>query len=242
MQMENIYDEVYIRAKCFKGLFIHDISNLFHSISNAFELCMMLLKEETRNEEILEYFRLIEEQVNRGKKLVRNFRKLSELEDCIMLLEPIDLLQNLNNAVQFAQANFPRRRIDIKIYSKAKSIYVSANELLLDVFENIFINAIRYNKNTLVQIEVSISEIIELNKKFIKLEFKDNGIGIDDIDKYEILQEGHRKTKESKGMGIGLSLVAILINLWEGKIWIEDRIRGDFSRGSNFIITIPKAW
>ncbi|MFX1410741.1 MAG: sensor histidine kinase [Promethearchaeota archaeon] len=241
MQMDNTYDEVYIRAKCFKGLFIHDISNLFHSISNAFELCIMLLKEP-RNEEILEYFKLIEEQINRGKKLVRNFRKLSELEESIMLLEPVNLLKNLNKAVRFAQANFPRRRIEIKINSKANSIYVSANNLLLDVFENIFINAIRYNKNKLVQIKVSISEIIELNKKFIKLEFKDNGIGIDATDKYEILREGHKKSKESKGMGIGLSLVAILLNLWEGKIWIEDRIRGDSSKGSNFIITIPKAW
>ncbi|MFX1315259.1 MAG: sensor histidine kinase [Promethearchaeota archaeon] len=242
MQMDNTYDEVYFRAKCFKGLFIHDISNLFHSIGNAFELCIMLLKEETRNEEILEYFKLIEEQINRGKKLIRNFKKLSELEESIMLLEPIDLLKNLNNAVRFAQATFPRRRIEIKINSEAKAIYVSANDLLLDVFENILINAIRYNKNILVQIEVSISEIIELNKRFIKLEFKDNGIGIDAIDKYEILREGHRKSKESKGMGIGLSLVAMLINLWEGKMWIEDRIRGDSSKGSNFIITIPKVW
>jgi len=241
MQIDNTYDKVYIRAKCFKGLFTHDISNLFHSISNAFELCVMLLKEGTRNEDILEYFKLIEEQINRGKKLVRNFRKLSELEESVMPLEPIDLLKNLNNAVRFAQANFPRRRIEIKINSEGKTIYVSANDLLLDVFENIFINSIRYNKNELVQIEVSISEIIELNKKFTKLEFKDNGIGIEAAIKYEILQEGHRKSKESKGMGIGLSLVAMLINLWEGKMWIEDRIRGDSSKGSNFIITIPKA-
>jgi signal transduction histidine kinase len=147
----------------------------------------------------------------------------------------------LNNAVRFAQANFPRRRIEIKINSEGKTIYVSANDLLLDVFENIFINSIRYNKNELVQVEVSISEIIELNKKFTKLEFKDNGIGIEAAIKYEILQEEHRKSKESKGMGIGLSLVAMLINLWEGKMWIEDRIRGDSSKGSNFIITIPKA-
>ena len=55
-----------------------------------------------------------------------------------------------------------------------------ANELLLDVFENIFINSVRYNKNEIVEIEIAISKMIENDKKFVKLEFKDNGIGIDD--------------------------------------------------------------
>ena len=41
-------------------------------------------------------------------------------------------------------------------------------------------------------------------------------------------------------MGIGLSLVAKLIELWGGKIWIEDSIKGDSSKGSNFILVIPQ--
>ncbi len=42
-------------------------------------------------------------------------------------------------------------------------------------------------------------------------------------------------------MGIGLSLVSKLIELYGGTIWIEDRIRGDSTKGSNFIILIPLA-
>ncbi|MFX1390027.1 MAG: sensor histidine kinase [Promethearchaeota archaeon] len=241
LEIENRYQEAYIRAKCFKGLFTHDISNLFHTIGNSFELCEMLLKEGVSKEDILAYFALIEEQINRGKKLVRNFRNLTELEEYEMPLEPIDLLENLENAVRFVQANFPKRNIDIKINTTANEIKVSANDLLLDVFENIFLNSIIYNKNLLVQIEVLISEIIESSIVYIKLEFKDNGIGIDDVKKYEILQEGYRNSKNSRSMGIGLSFVAKFIDLCEGRIWIEDRIKGDSSKGSNFIILIPKA-
>ena len=40
-------------------------------------------------------------------------------------------------------------------------------------------------------------------------------------------------------MGIGLSLVAKLIELYGGEIWVENRVRGDFKKGSNFIILIP---
>ncbi|MFX0145417.1 MAG: sensor histidine kinase [Candidatus Hodarchaeota archaeon] len=241
LELEDMYQQAYIRAKCFKGLFTHDISNLFHVISNSIELCQSLLKNGINTEEILDYFKLIEEQVNRGKRLVRNIRNLSELEESKMPLEPLDLFENLISAVHFVKKCYPKREIDIEIKSESERIYVIANDLLLDVFENILINSIDYNRNSIIEIEVSISEIRERSKNIIKLEFRDNGIGIDDKRKIEILQEGHKKSKNSKGMGLGLSLAATLINLYEGNMWIEDRVMGDSSKGSNFVILIPKA-
>ncbi len=241
LEMEDMYQQAYMRAKCFKGLFTHDISNLFHVISNSIELCQVLIKEGISTAEILDYFKLIEEQVNRGKKLVRNIRSLSELEESEMPLEPINLFENLNSAIHFVTINFPQRDIDIEINSESEDIYVIANYLLLDIFENILINSIDYNKNDIVQIEIIVSQLRELNRNFIKLEFRDNGIGIDDERKTEILQEGHKRSKNSKGLGIGLSLAAKLIDLYMGRMWIEDRIVGDPSQGSNFVILIPKA-
>jgi signal transduction histidine kinase len=199
-----------------------------------------LLKEGIDTEEILEYFKLIEEQINRGKKLVKNIKNLSELEESEMPLEPINLFDNLRNAGQFVITNFSKREVKIEITSYFENIYVLANELLLDVFENIMMNAIVYNRNRIVQIEVSISYIREKGRRFVKLEFKDNGIGIDDTRKYEILQENHEKTENSKGMGLGLSLAAKLIDLYEGRMWIEDRIQGDSTQGSNFVLLIPE--
>ena len=76
---------------------------------------------------------------------------------------------------------------------------------------------------------------------YIKIEFKDNGIGIDDDRKELIFQETHMKNRYSKGMGIGLSLVAKLIEIYGGNIWVEDRISGDSTKGSNLVILIPLA-
>ncbi|MFX0024052.1 MAG: sensor histidine kinase [Candidatus Hermodarchaeota archaeon] len=240
LEMENMYQKAYIRVKTFKGLFTHDISNLFHTISNSLELCQMLLKDGIETEEILEYFKLIEEQINRGKKLVKNIRNLSELEESEMPLEPIDIFETLKNAVHYIRTNFSNRSVNIQMNSETERIYVLANELLLDVFENIMMNSIIYNRNENVQIEVSITEVMESGRQFIQLEFKDNGIGIDDTRKKEILQENPKKSKNSRGMGLGLSLTAKLIDLYEGRMWIEDRIKGDSSKGSNFVILIPK--
>jgi signal transduction histidine kinase len=239
LEIEDMYQKAYIRVKCFKGLFTHDISNLIHAISNSLELCEILVKKGFSTENILEYFKLIEEQLNRGKKLVKNIRNLSELEESEMPLEPIDLFEILRNAVQFIRVNYTHRDIKIDIQPETARLFVLANELLLDVFENILMNSVVYNRNELVHIEISVSEITESTQSFIKIEFRDNGIGIEDDRKREILKEKHKKSRNSRGMGLGLSLAAKLIHLYDGKMWIEDRIKGISSEGANFVIIIP---
>ena len=238
-EVENVYQDAYYRTKCLKGLFIHDISNLFQIISNSIELCGSLLEEDVKKEDITEYFQLIAQQLNQGKKLIRNVRNLSELEEYEMPLAPVEVFSTLRSSINFTRISFPNKDIDIKVISDYGSIYVMANELLNEVFENILINSINYNVNKVVQIEVLVSVIAFHYKNYVKFELKDNGIGIDDARKGLIFQETQMKSRHSKGMGIGLSLVSKLIELYGGTLRIENRIRGDSKKGSNFIILIP---
>ncbi len=239
--VENVYQDAYYRTKCLKGLFIHDISNLFQIISNSIELCESLLKDKVKTGDIMEYFQMIVQQLNRGKKLIRNVRNLSELEEYEMPLATVEVFSKLRSAINSTHISFPKKNIDIKVISDYGNLYIMANELLSEVFENIITNSINYNKNKVVQIEVIISVFDIHYKNYVKIQFKDNGIGIDDARKEIIFQETHLKSRHSKGMGIGLSLVAKLIELCGGNIWVENRVKGDSTKGSNFIIIIPLA-
>ena len=239
--VENVYQDAYYKTKCLEGLFIHDISNLFQIISNSIELCGSLLKEEVKKKDILEYFQLIAQQLTRGKKLIRNVRNLADLEEYEMVFEPVDVFSELRTAVNFTLISFPKREINVKFISDYENLYAMANELLSEVFENIIMNSIKYNKKKVVQIEIIISKVDINSENYVKIEFKDNGIGIDDERKNTIFQEVHLKRRASNGMGIGLSLVAKLIELYGGEIWVENRIGGDRTKGSNFIILIPFA-
>ena len=42
-------------------------------------------------------------------------------------------------------------------------------------------------------------------------------------------------------MGFGLSLVKRIILNYEGEIWVENNVKGDYTKGSNFILLIPEA-
>ncbi|MBD3228947.1 MAG: hypothetical protein GF329_12230 [Candidatus Lokiarchaeota archaeon] len=154
-----------------------------------------------------------------------------------MPISKIDVFENLDNAIDFVTANFPDRHVNVSVRSFTPELYVFANELLLDVFENILINSIMYNRNDPVKIDVNISQDQINDNDYVRFEFKDNGIGVEDERKDLIFQniKGLGKNN-SKGMGLGLSLVAKFIGLCEGKISVEDRIKGDSSKGSNFII------
>jgi signal transduction histidine kinase len=187
----------------------------------------------------MEFFQMIGQQLNRGKKLIRNLRNLSDLEEYDIHLAPMEMFSTLRSVINFTRISFPKKVINVKVISNYKKLYILANELLNEVFENIITNSINYNRNKTVEIEIIVSTIYIHHNNYVKIEFKDNGIGIDDSRKEIIFQGTPLKNRHTKGMGIGLSLVAKLIEIYSGDIWVENRIKGDSTKGSNFIILIP---
>ena len=74
---------------------------------------------------------------------------------------------------------------------------------------------------------------------FLKLEFIDNGVGIDNIRKEKIFERAYNEIRSVSGMGLGLSLVKSIIDSYDGQIWVENRVSDDYSKGSDFVILIP---
>jgi signal transduction histidine kinase len=87
-----------------------------------------------------------------------------------------------------------------------------------------------------VDVTVSVAE----NGDYWKIEFKDRGPGVPDELKETIFSRmEHLDTKEF-ATGLGLTLVKEIVGECNGNVWVEDRIKGDRMKGSNFIVTLPK--
>ena len=238
-ESEEKYRKAYYQANLYRDIFAHDISNILQNVSSSVELSSLCLNNPEKLRTIKELFEIIDEQVQRGKKLINNVRKITEIDESEIVLEMIDANRIIKNAIEFLHSSFQTRNINIQLDTPTKRNYVYANDLLLDVFENILINAVRYNDKSNIEIIIDINKEEKEDKKFIKMEFKDNGIGISDYRKKSIFEKGKRKTQKSKGMGLGLSLVKKIIDIYHGDIWVEDRVPGDYKQGSNFVILIP---
>jgi len=183
---------------------------------------------------------LSEEQVSRGANLISNVRKLSELEEADVYTQPIEAIGVLNKSIEFLLKGNQDRKIGIDIENPYKTISVQGNELLTDIFDNILSNAIKHNQSSSIDIKVKVSKTQKDGTDFIKFEFGDNGIGIPDVNKEIIFQRAYKTNKSVSGMGIGLSLVKKIVTTYNGHIWVEDKVKGDYSKGSNFIILIPE--
>ena len=183
----------------------------------------------------------LKKQVERGVKLISNVQKLSELEEVSQSIQKIEITHFLKHAINYVKKIYQDKNINIQITPPEKVYYVIANELIEDIFENIIINGLTYNDNSEVDIHIKISQIHRDDKNFIKTEFIDNGIGLTNERKEMIFKRGNREYKGTKGMGIGLSLVKKIVEIYNGMIWVEDKVKGDYSRGSKFILLLPKA-
>jgi len=237
---EEKYRKAYEQVNVYKDLFSHDINNIIQVINSSAELYIQR-KSKLKELQVEDLIKRIENASKQAIRLIFNVRKLSELEESFeMSLKEENVIKVINEAINNTRRSFQDREIDIKTNISNKTIKIQANEFLLDVFENILNNAVKYNENLLIKIDISISNVILNKNGYVKLEFIDNGIGIPDDRKEIIFQKGFKNFKGVKGMGIGLSLVKTLVERYNGKIWIEDRVKGDYSKGSKFILLIPE--
>ncbi len=238
---EEKYRKAYEQANFYKDLFAHDINNVLNNIKSSVQLYSLYQEEPDKTKEMSEMIDIIREQVIKGTNLISNVRKLSQFEDGVEIdTEEIVIHEKLEDAIKFTQDSFLDRTIKIDIKHVNKDLKVQANELLFDVFQNILNNAVRYNDNPLPVIFIKISKERQENKNYVKIEFIDNGIGVSDDLKKIIFKKGHEQEKGTKGMGFGLSLVKKVIKSYNGQIWVEDKVKGDHTKGSNFMILIPE--
>ncbi|MDT0558974.1 ATP-binding protein [Ichthyenterobacterium sp. W332] len=103
---------------------------------------------------------------------------------------------------------------------------------LQQVFQNLISNAVKFNDK-----EKGIIEIDAADKgEFYKFSIKDNGIGIEPQFHDKVFKIFHALNKNKDSSGIGLSIVKKIVNLHDGKIWLESEPQV----GTTFYFTLKK--
>ena len=240
VKSENRYHKAYNRAELYKDLFAHDISNILQYIKSSIDLIELFKQDPRGKDHIDKTINILDEQTIRGSNLVKNIHKLSELTEVQSKIKRINLIEILNENIEYIKKSYSKRNLSISIVPFKGDFYIKANELFLDVAENILINAIRYNKNPKIEITIEISSTEKNDIKYSKIEFKDNGVGISNEIKKSLFIEMVKKEGQSKGIGLGLLLVKRILDSYNAEIWVEDKIKEDPSKGSNFVILIPE--
>ncbi|MHA2129493.1 MAG: sensor histidine kinase [Promethearchaeota archaeon] len=236
---EKRYRLAYNRAEFYKDLFVHDINNILQNLEFSLEIISNEMEKQNIKENINELVRLAKAQVNRGAELGLNVRRLSDLELGKIDNTPLVVHRILNNAIKYVKSRFPYKNVNISTNPDEGKYSVNASELLYDVFRILLNNAIRYNDNTEIEIIIKISHEIQEKINYIRIEIMDNGIGMPDGLKENSFYNIYEKPKSFIRIGLGLLLVRETVQSFNGNVWAEDRVNGDYTKGTKIILQIP---
>jgi len=228
------------RDSLLSNLLIHDLNQILQNIRTSSELTDLYINDPKLKHKVKGLIGTIKQQTARGFRLISNVHQLSQLEKDQLNLHKIEVCDLLKIAINFVKTPL-QDNVTFTIDSPFTEYYVNANSLLQDVFENLLINAVIHNTNKIIKISIRISELHKGRKNFLKMEFMDNGIGIEDERKNKIFKLKNISPCKGKSMGFGLFLVKKLVDYYKGEIRVEDNVKGDSSKGSNFTLLLQRA-
>lgn len=244
LENANLYSQTLVardEIHTLNRLMFHDLMNYGLAIRGYIELAK---ESDEKNSEI--YIRKALSQIAKTEELINKIKKVSTIRSTDRRnLVRIDLNRTIRGQATRSAELFPTKEVTYKFDLGEVDAFVMANDLLPDLFHNIFINAIKFDLHNQVKIEVVLKHVTEdigdVHKRYWQITIADHGPGIPDDRKDMIFTESTRLSSTMRGMGLGLSIVKSLVDLYRGEIWIEDRKRGNHKKGAVFIVQLPAA-
>jgi signal transduction histidine kinase len=220
-------------SELYTDVLSHDIKNFNQAILGYLDL----LRMKTSQPDQLVLLDKIGEQVMNTSWLASNVRTLSRMTFGDVDLVRVDLGAVLLECQKSISQYYPGRKVACESNAEKGLYYVEADELVREVFINILTNAVKYDSHEPVEIGIDIKRTSHDDKKSLTISIADHGCGIPDKTKPMIFDRFSKAQK--KGSGMGLHIVSTLSRRYRGRIWVEDRVKGDHTQGAVFKIELP---
>ncbi len=222
------------RANLYLEVMTHDLNNVNQSLLFSTGLL-------ENSEDIPEQYRpLLHESswnVRRAARMVANLRSLFRLANEPPTRTKVDFNDFLQSSLSVVRGDFPWKTLDLTTNIEAGKFEVAGHQYLEQVCFNILHNAMTFDEQDTVVLEVK-AEVIDA-VKMVRIEFTDRGPGVPDNAKEFIFRRTGSPDDQIVGRGLGLTLVDRIVRNIGGKIRVEDRIKGDPSQGARFVLMLP---
>jgi signal transduction histidine kinase len=228
-------DRAYEHQKQFISDASHELRTPLSILSGEIELA--LKKPRT----ILDYQKIMlssKEEIERMTELVSNLLFLARIdfEGSKMVVQDVDVTDLLVSVLNTYRIKFESKKLIVNFSPAAQSQTITGSQSMLQtLFSNLIDNAIKYTPENG---KISIS--IKSSGKFVTINIKDSGIGINSKDMKKIFDRFYRSDKSrsnTKGYGLGLSISRSIVDMHKGTISVNS-VAGN---GTEFSISLPKS-
>ena len=232
-QTHHLEEVNQVKDKLF-SIVSHDLKDSISSIKAFLDL----LKEDSiSKEEFRELIPELSENANNASSLLFNLLNWSKSQ--MQSLEPKPELFNIQEVFHTKMALVEQKVEDkrIVLMDESQRDFVYADKSMIEiVIQNLITNAVKFSRTGDV---ITVSNQDVDGKALICVE--DTGVGIsrENIDKLFNANKNFTTvgTKNEKGTGLGLTIAKDLVELNDGRIWVESTV----NVGSKFFIELPKA-
>ena len=210
------------REKIFLKNTISDISHQLKTPLAALNIYNGILEGAEDMEQVREFTGLSVKELDRIDTLVQNLLKITRLDAGTMVFHKEE--ENISEIIKDIELHFAYRA-----ETEGKSISVSGDDhvtffcdrdWMTEAFENLV-------KNALDHTEEGDSVSIEWCRfnTVLRIEVKDNGCGIHPDDIHHIFKRFYRSrfSKDSQGLGLGLSLTKAIVEAHGGTIEVDSK-------------------
>ncbi|MCB4792811.1 MAG: response regulator [Elusimicrobia bacterium] len=235
----------------FLSMITHELRTPLMAISGALEIIMSkedvddegkLIDKIKQSNELLE---IIKRNTERIRALITDMLDCAKIEAGCWKLENKDtpVIKIMKEAVKETESLASNKKIDIvqqvsltgNTYQAADIMVNCDYEQIKRVLTNFLTNSIKYTQES-----GKIAVWFEKTNGGVKFTVEDNGMGIAKENLEAVFDRFYRINqtfkKDAGGFGLGLSICKKIIELHNGKIWVESE---GLEKGSKFIFTLP---
>ena len=230
----NAHTESELRAKEFLKNTISDISHQLKTPLAALNIYNGILQSETENLPDLKEFTILSEQeLDRIEALVQNLLKITRLDAGSIIIERN--FENVSDMMHDIEQHFAYRakqeQKELILSGDDDIMLFCDREWMMEAVSNLVKNAFDHT-DAGKRIFIEWKQMSDM----LQIVVKDNGCGIHSEDIYHIFKRFYRSrfSKDTQGLGLGLSLSKTIVELHGGNIKVDSVL----GKGSVFIINI----
>jgi signal transduction histidine kinase len=203
---------------------ISDISHQLKTPLSALNIYNALIQDESvNNSAVMEFAVKSEKELDRIETLVQNLLKITRMDAGEIALKFKD--ENVENLLRSVVDSFETKAViehkEIELHGDSSAALYCDFDWLFEAISNIVKNAIDHtDKNG--QISISWQATVAA----VKIIVSDNGAGISPEDIHHIFKRFYRSktSKDTQGIGLGLSLAKAIIEAHNGNITVESKL------------------
>lgn len=213
------------------------ISNAAHEFRTPLSViegyAELLEKEQVSNIERIQYANQINRVTNKLSAVVNNILYLSKIDvkDIKFEKELFNLSESIREVLIMLESKWTAKGIFVDLELQ-DYLYLGNKEMLEEVWNNLISNAIKFSD---VGGRLKIATL--QNEDIATIVITDNGIGMTKETQKKIYDKFFQveTSRSLEGAGLGLSIVKRIIDLHQGKIYVDSEL----NQGTTFTIDLP---